>query len=182
VGFERPSGLSLLRPLGGLLALVALLATSATRSFSVQAAGICNPQRKAANLNFTLVDVHDRLVPLNSFKGNVVLLNFWATWCEPCKVEIPGLVAMYDKYSSKGVAVIGVSVDDPVLALRPFVTQFNMSYPVLVGLGRDDVERAFGPFYGFPTSVLIGRDGKICKEHVGLTPREQFEREIKALL
>ena len=112
----------------------------------------------------------------------MILLDFWATWCAPCKIEIPGFVEMYTKYSPKGFVVLGVSVDDPVSQLKPFVDQFKMNYPVLIGLDRDDVKDAFGPPVAFPTSFLIGRDGKICREHAGFTPKEQFERELKALL
>jgi peroxiredoxin len=78
--------------------------------------------------------------------------------------------------------IAGVSIDDPPEKLKPFAEQFHMNYPVLVGLGHDDLQDAFGPPVAFPTSFLIKRDGTVCREHAGFTPKEEFEREIKALL
>jgi len=89
---------------------------------------------------------------------------------------------MYRRYEPQGFVVLGVSIDDPVAKLTPFAAQFKMNYPVLVGLGRDDLKDAFGPLVGFPTSFLIGRDGKVCSQHTGFAPKDTFEREIKSLL
>ena len=142
----------------------------------------CDPKGKIANLNFTLKDMNGKDVILSAYKGKVILLDFWATWCGPCKIEIPGFVEMYTNYEPRGFIVLGVSIDDPVSKLKPFADQFKMNYPVLVGRGRDDLQDAFGPLPGYPTAFLIARDGKICKRHTGLVTKEQFEREIKALL
>jgi len=144
--------------------------------------GTCAPARKPANLNFTMKDVQGKDVALSAYKGQVILLDFWATWCAPCKVEIPWFVELYKKYRSQGFVVLGVSVDDSVSKLTPFVAQFKMNYPVLIGDGRDDVKDAYGPLVGFPTSVLIARDGTICSTHIGFAPKERFEREVSALL
>ena len=127
---------------------------------------------------------------LSDYKGKVILLNFWATWCGPCKHEIPILVELQEQYRGDGLQVIGVSVDDTLAELEPFVEQFKMNYPVLLGLGHDDVLDTYGPLYTVPISVLISRDAKICSKHMGLpenepqasTVREIFEAEIKALL
>lgn len=145
-------------------------------------AGMCDLERKPANLNFTLKDVNGRDVTLSASKGKVILLDFWATWCAPCKIMIPGFVELYEKYQSRGFVVLGVSVDDPIAKLKPFVENLMVSYPVLVGMGRDDLQEAFGPPPGFPTSFLIDRSGNICKERTGFVPKEESEREIKALL
>ena len=110
-----------------------------------------------------------------------VLVDFWATWCGPCKFEIPGFVELQDQYGKDGLQVIGVSVDDTVAKLVPFVAEYKMNYPVLQGLGHDDVQDAFGPIWGIPTTVVIGRDGKICRKHQGMAGRDVFEREIKSL-
>ena len=142
----------------------------------------CDPKGKTANLNFTLKDMNGKEVTLSAYKGKVILLDFWATWCGPCKIEIPGFVEIYKKYEPLGLVVLGVSIDDPVDKLKPFALQFKMNYPVLVGLGHDDLQDAFGPLLGFPTSFLIRRDGTICRQHTGFMPKEQFEREIKSLL
>ncbi len=145
------------------------------------AAASCDAGAKPAPLNYTLKDMNGVDVNLASFKGKVILLNFWATWCGPCKAEIPGFVELQKQYA-KDLVVLGLSVDDPVEKLKPYAAQYKMNYPVLVGLGREDIQDAFGPIYGIPASFLIGRDGRICKKHMGIAPKAQFEREIKALL
>ena len=146
------------------------------------APGACPADAPKANLDFTLKNMHGREVRLSDFKGKVILLNFWATWCGPCRFEIPDFVELQDKYRARGLAVIGISVDDPVEALPPFADEFRMNYPVLVGLGREDVQDAYGPMAGVPTTFLIGRDGRLCAMHTGLASKEQFERAIKGLL
>lgn len=154
-----------------------------TCSASVNAAqAVCDSNGKTANLDFTVKDINGVDVALNSYKGKVILLDFWATWCGPCKVEVPGFVELYDKYRSQGFVVLGFSMDDSMSALKSFAAQYKMNYPVLVGKDRDDVQDAFSPLWGLPNTFLIGRDGKICKKHTGFAAKEQFEREIKALL
>jgi thiol-disulfide isomerase/thioredoxin len=136
---------------------------------------------KPAPLEFTLKDMHGVDVHLASFKGKVILLNFWATWCGPCRAEIPALVELQEQYADD-LVVLGLSVDDPAEKLLPYAAEFKMNYPVLVGNGHEDVQEAFGPLYGIPVSVIIGRDGVIAKKHSGIATKEQFEREIKSLL
>jgi peroxiredoxin len=142
----------------------------------------CDPNPKPANLNFTLKDVNGASVNLAAYKGKVILLDFWATWCAPCKVEIPGFVELYAKYKSRGLVVVGLSVDDTIEQLRPFVAQFKMNYPVLLGLDNDAIQEAYGPVWGLPTTFIIDRGGKICQKHMGLTAKEQFEKTILGLL
>jgi thiol-disulfide isomerase/thioredoxin len=142
----------------------------------------CDANAKPANLNFTLKDISGKDVKLSSYKGKVVLLNFWATWCGPCKVEIPWFNEFQQKYQDKGFVVVGISADDTVEQLKPFVAEYKMTYPVLVGLGRDDVQEALGPVWGLPTTLLISRDGKVCKKHMGLAQKAEFEKSIVGLL
>jgi len=136
---------------------------------------------KNAPLHFTLKDMNGADVKLASFKGKVILLNFWATWCGPCKAEIPSLVELQDQYADD-LVVLGFSVDDTVDKMKPYAAQYKINYPLLVGNGREDVQEAFGPLFGIPVSVIIGRDGKIAKKHSGIATKSQIEREIKALL
>ena len=150
---------------------------------SVQAAdSVCNVARSKANLNFTVKDIAGKDVRLSQYKGQVVLLNFWATWCKPCRAEIPSLIALYRDYQDRGFAVLGVSVDSEVPLVKPFARVMKMNYPVLIGAGREDLSTAFGPFLGFPTSVLVARDGRVCVRHVGIASRSELERQISALL
>jgi thiol-disulfide isomerase/thioredoxin len=134
-----------------------------------------------APLHFTLKDMNGADVELASYKGKVIILNFWATWCGPCKAEIPDLVKLQAEYPDD-LAVLGFSVDDTPDKMKPYATEYNINYPLLVGDGREDVQDAYGPLWGIPVSVIIDREGKIAKKHSGIASREQFEREIKPLL
>ncbi len=143
---------------------------------------VCDQDAKPANLDFTLKDMNGEDVSLASYQGKVILLNFWATWCGPCKIEIPGFVELQDKYRDQGLVVLGVSIDDPVSKIKPFAEEYNVNYPLLVGLGREDFQEAYGPIWGIPMSVFVSRHGLVCRRHVGLATKEQFEEDIKALL
>jgi peroxiredoxin len=183
------------------LAIIALgiVATAATASCRQRAArspeaAACPADARHANLDFTLKDMNGRDVRLADYRGKVLLLDFWATWCGPCKIEIPGFVDLYAKYKSRGFEVAGIVVLDRFANARPFAEQYRMTYPVLDGVDRDDIDDAFGPMFGLPTSFLIARDGRICSKHLGLpvsasrsvpierAVREKFEAEIKSLL
>jgi peroxiredoxin len=142
----------------------------------------CPVDAKPANLNFTLKDVAGKEVALSEYKGKVILLDFWATWCAPCKVEIPGFVDFQNRYGKDGLQVVGISVDDTVEQLTPFIKEYKMNYPVLQGLGRDEVAQAFGAVVALPHTVMISRDGKICAQLTGLTGHDVFESHIKGLL
>ena len=144
--------------------------------------GACEADPEPANFDFTLMDVNGNDVPLADYKGNVVILDFWATWCGPCKVEIPSFVEMVDEFGDEGLVVLGVSVDDTIEQLEPFIEEYKMNYPVLVGRDREDVQEAYGPLWGIPVTFVIGRDGNICSKHMGMTSKEQFLKEIAELL
>jgi len=145
------------------------------------ATAACPATAKPANMNFTLKDVEGKDVKLAALKGKVVLLDFWATWCGPCKIEIPWFVEFQNKYGKQGLQVVGVSVDDTPAKLKPYVAQMKMNYPVLQGLDHD-IQDAYGPLFGIPVTIVISRDGKMCAKHVGLSSKDRFEAEIKSLL
>ena len=137
---------------------------------------------KPARLDFTMKDMNGIDVKLSSFKGKIILLNFWATWCGPCKVEIPDLVALQDTYRDK-LVILGVLVQDEMNdTIPPFAAEYKINYPLLDGNGREDMETAYGPFWGIPSSVIIAPDGRIAMKHAGILPKEEFERELEALL
>lgn len=140
----------------------------------------CMANAKPAT-DFTLPDLDGKAVKLSAFRGKVVLLNFWATWCGPCKAEIPGFVELQSQYKND-LVIVGLSVDDPADKAKAFAQQYKVNYPMVLGLGHDEIQDAYGPIYGIPASFLISRDGKVCKRHLGIAPKSQFEREIKALL
>jgi thiol-disulfide isomerase/thioredoxin len=134
-----------------------------------------------ARLDFTLKDMHGVDVRLDSFEGKVLVINFWATWCLPCKAEIPDLVALQAKYQDD-LVVLGISVDDTAEQIKPYAIQYKVNYRMLVGNKREDVQEALGPLMAVPVSVIVDRDGNIAVKHTGIATREQLETEIKALL
>lgn len=145
-------------------------------------ADACPADAPLAKLDYTLKNMDDGPVKLSDYKGKVVLLDFWATWCGPCKVEIPGFIELQNQYGKDGLQIIGVSVDDTADKLKPYVAEMKMNYPVLQGLGHDDLHDEYGLMLGIPVSVIISREGKLCARHAGLTSKETFEAQIKALL
>jgi thiol-disulfide isomerase/thioredoxin len=159
-----------------------LVAALAVQSAVAAGQGVCNVASRPAKLDFTLTDVEGRRVRLAEYSGRVVLVNFWATWCAPCKTEIPWLNELHARYQEQGLVVLGVSVDDVVARIRPFAQAMKMRYPVLVGAGEDDFRESFGPLLGYPTTLLVSRAGEICIRHVGITEKERLEREVHALL
>jgi thiol-disulfide isomerase/thioredoxin len=138
----------------------------------------------------SLKDLDGKEVSLAQYKGKVVLVNFWATWCEPCKVEIPWLIDMQQKYSAKGFTVLGVAMDDEGRsAVAPFVqkerfdvnnAKSQMNYPIVIG--NDAAADKFGGLLGYPTSVLVGRDGKILKRITGLISYDEISKTIESQL
>src|SRR5216684_2117400 len=140
--------------------------------------------------DFTLKDLDGKDVSLSQYKGKVVLVNFWATWCEPCYIEIPWLIEMQQKYEAKGFTVLGISMDeDGKSAVVPFLgkERFNvngqklpMNYPIVIG--NDEVADKFGGLLGYPTSFLISKDGKIVKKVQGLISYEELTKAIEAQL
>ena len=158
-------------------------------------AAACPADAKPANLNFTLKDTAGKEVRLSDYKGKVLLLDFWATWCGPCKVEIPGFNELYKKYRSDGLEVVGVVLLDKFENAKPYAEKMNMAYPVLNGDEQQDkIDDAYGPLFGLPMSFIISRDGRVCQKHLGLpgatrdkdpdakTVKDIFESQIKALL
>jgi peroxiredoxin len=135
---------------------------------------------ETAKLDLVVKDMNGASVRLADYKGQVILLNFWATWCGPCQAEIPELVNTYAEYKDRGVVILGMSIDDTAETLRAYAAQKRMQYPVL--LMQDDVDQAYGPIFGVPVTFFIGRDGTISKKHFGPVTKEQVDQEIKALL
>ena len=135
--------------------------------------------RKTAS-DFTLSDSKGASVKLSAYKGRVVLLDFWATWCEGCKVEIPWYMEFQKKYNESGLSVVGVSMDeDGWKSVKPFLEEKKVNYPVVIG--DWDLAKSFG-ITALPVTLLIDRDGKLADLHAGMVDREAFESEIQILL
>lgn len=165
--------------LGGAISFVAVQRSNAADA--PQSEGAANGLAGKV-IDWQATDLQGKAVSSKDLRGQVVVLDFWATWCGPCKAEIPNFVSLQQQYGAQGLVVLGVSVDDTVDKLQPFAKELRMNYPVLVGLGRNDVQDAFGPLWGIPTTFLIGRDGRICRKNTGVQGRDKYERDIKALL
>lgn len=155
---------------------------AAPASLEDPAEAACMADAKPAKLDFTMKDLDGKDVALSAFKGKVVLLNFWATWCGPCKAEIPMFVELQQQYGKDGFTVLGYSIDDEAPKARAFADEYKMNYPILLGLGREDVQEAYGPMWAIPVSVVIDRSGRVCQKHTGLPSKSALEKEIKALL
>ena len=119
-------------------------------------------------------------IRLSSYKGKVVLLDFWATWCDPCREEIPSFVGLQQKYGDRGLQIIGVSMDDSPDPVRAFYQQFHMNYPAVMGTAATG--EAYGGVLGLPIAFLIDREGRIYSKHIGATDPAIFEKEVATLL
>jgi len=128
----------------------------------------------------TLTDLSGNTLNPSGYKGQVVLINFWAAWCTPCRAEIPQFMTLQDQYRSRGFQAVGVSLDDPEGVLRDFCRESKVNYPIVMGNQR--IAEAFGGVLGLPTTFLIGRDGLIHAKYEGATDFPRLEHEITALL
>lgn len=139
----------------------------------------CQAEKKA-DLNHTLKDMNGGDVRLSDFKGRVLLLNFWGTWCPPCRAEIPELIELAGAYKDKGLVVLGLAQEDTPEDLRAFAAEYKMNYPSL--LSTPEIEEAFGPMWAVPMTFLIDRNGSICLKHVGPVTKELVEKALQPLL
>jgi cytochrome c biogenesis protein CcmG/thiol:disulfide interchange protein DsbE len=137
-------------------------------------------QRKHAP-DFALKDANGKLVHLADYRGKVVLLDFWATWCGPCVIEIPWFTEFQRKYKDRGFEVLGVSMDDDGWkVINPFVAKRKINYRVV--LGDDKTGDQYGGLEALPTTFVIDRNGRIASVHVGLAGKKDFEDAIEKLL
>jgi thiol-disulfide isomerase/thioredoxin len=151
-------------------------------------AGSPKPGKPAPEI--TLKDLEGKELSLSQYKGKVVLVNFWATWCEPCQVEIPWLIQMQQKYAAQGFTILGIAMDEEgASVVTPWVqkerfdvngAKSQMNYPIVIG--NDAAADKFGGLLGYPTSVLITRDGKIVKRITGIINEEEITKAIESQL
>jgi cytochrome c biogenesis protein CcmG/thiol:disulfide interchange protein DsbE len=167
-----------LAAIGGMAAIVGLVACSPAPP--VKTAVRQDSARKRAP-EFALKDANGKVVHLADYRGKVVLLDFWATWCGPCTIEIPWFTEFQRKYKDRGFEVLGVSMDeDGWKAITPFVTQKKVNYRIV--LGDDKTGDQYGGLEALPTTFVIDRDGRIAAVHVGLAGKKDFEDAIETLL
>jgi peroxiredoxin len=131
--------------------------------------------------NWELKDLDGKTVKFSDFRGHVVILDFWATWCAPCRVEIPHFVELQKQYSYKSLTVIGVSLDEQGAEVaKKFVKRLGVNYTIVIG--NQKVVEAYGGVYVIPTTFVIDRQGRIASEHIGYDDKAAFEKEIQSLL
>jgi len=130
--------------------------------------------------SFALTDLHGQKIELTAYRGHVVLLDFWATWCAPCRSEIPRLIDLQTKYRARGLRVIGISLDDDPAAVRAFDQEFKMNYPVVIGDAA--LAARYGRILGLPVMFVIDQDGRIRARYDGETDMRAIERAIAPLL
>lgn len=145
------------------------------------AAAVKSPKDRKAAPEFALKDVNGTTVRLSDYRGKVVLLNFWATWCSPCKVEIPWFMEFEQKHKDRGLAVVGIAMDEEGWdVVRPFLAEMRVNYRTLKG--DDMIAQLYGGVDSLPTTFLIDRQGKIAAAHIGLISKNIYQNEIQELL
>jgi peroxiredoxin len=137
-------------------------------------------EKGAAAGDFSLQDMNGKIVTLSEFKGKVVLLEFWATWCPPCRASVPGLEKLHKEYRDKGLVVLAISLDQGDWAtVRSFVSEYGITYTVLKG--TDEVQTQY-QVRTIPMTIILDREGKISKRYLGVGPDEDMEKDLKAYL
>lgn len=161
--------------LAGIMAAICVSAVHLRAGSDLRAAA----ERKPAP-NFSLTDAKDAKISLSDFKGKVVLVNFWATWCHGCKQGIPWYMEFAGKYKDSGLAVIGISMDDDGWkAVKPYMEEKKLNYTIVIG--NNSLADQYG-LDSMPLSVLIDRDGRIADSHSGVVDKDSWEQEIQKLL
>ena len=171
-----------LQQLGAAVALsfLALASTGCEPQQSVKAA-VKDPKTRKPAPDFLLKDVNGKPVKLSDYKGKVVLLNFWATWCGPCKIEIPWFKEFETSFKNQGFAVVGVAMDDEGWeVVKPYLKDKEVNYRVVVG--NEQVSTLYGDVESLPTTFVIDREGRIASLHIGLISKSDYANEIKQLL
>jgi len=158
--------------------LFATVVVSGNRSIASDANQIESPKPAPG---WELQDLDGKTIHSSDFNGKVVVLDFWATWCPPCRAEIPGFIELQKKYQTQGLVVVGVSVDQAGSdTVKSFAKKLGINYPVVLTDAK--IDAAYGGIDGLPTTFIIDRTGHIVKQHVGFTEKSETEREIKPLL
>ncbi len=161
----------------GCLSVLACSGTSGSGAGTTVAAG---PSGQPVRLDFTLKAVDGAVVDLKAFDGKIRVVDFWATWCPPCRMAIPHLNELHRKYRERGVAVLGISVDENPKVLAAFSEEVRIEYPSL--RTSEQVEKAFGGIVGLPSTFVLDREGRVHQSYVGQMNPEDLENDIQALL
>ena len=164
------------------LAIAGIAAYLASCSFyTADWPGVKDEKERKKAPDFALKDASGEVVKLSDYRGKVVLLNFWATWCGPCEVEIPWFVDFQREYKDRDFAVLGLSLDeDGWTSVKPFVAREKLNYRVMVT--SEEVDQLYGGVEHLPTTFVIDREGRVASSHVGLASKNTYRQEILTLL
>lgn len=123
--------------------------------------------------DFNLISLNNNEIKLSNYKDKIIILDFWATWCPPCRAEIPHFIELYKKYKEQGLMIIGVATSDEKYKVKEFVKNFKINYPVV--MADEKILQNFGDIRGLPTTFIIDKEGNIREKFVGYRPKEVFE-------
>ena len=178
---RRNTGIKWVTVIGLVGILVAVSVAGVTVNPKLKSPPPAKEVKKIKAPDFNLKDLNGNPVKLSDYKGRVVLINFWATWCPPCRMEIPHFIELQKKYQGKGFVIIGISRDeDGIDAVKPFVNEFKINYQVL--LEDDKVADDYGGIVGIPTSFLVDTEGNQVKKYYGYTETSEIEKDMRPLL
>lgn len=156
-------------------------ATEPLQQLDPQSAVLYPAQQEAKARDFEVTLIDGEPFKLSDHKGKVVLLNIWATWCAPCREEVPDFVELYDRYKDEGLEILGVSIDKQgESVVRPFMEEYNVNYPVVIDRGT--IMDKYGPTMGIPTTYVIGREGNLEYFAVGALTNKELEPRLQDLL
>jgi peroxiredoxin len=138
-------------------------------------------EKKYKAPNFSLKTQDGKVIELAKLNGKVILLNFWATWCPPCRAEIPDFIELYNSYKSKGFEIIGIALDeDGWSKVNPYIKEAKINYPIVIGTEKE--VKQYGGIEAIPTSFIIDKNGYIAGKQVGFLPKDALEQKLKSLL
>ncbi|MEO0203093.1 MAG: TlpA disulfide reductase family protein [candidate division WOR-3 bacterium] len=139
----------------------------------------CGSRGDFSRVNFSFKSINGEIVDISKFKGKVLVVDFWATWCPPCLKEIPHFIELQDKYKEH-VQFVGLNVGEKADKVREFANNMGINY--IIGYSEEKIEKLFGGISGLPTTFIVGKDGKIKAKAIGYRPKEWFESQIISAL
>ena len=157
-------------------ALLGIAAAGSTAQESVLQPSLLRKQAP----EFALTDIDNRPLDLKAYRGKIVLLNFWATWCAPCQLEMPHFVTWQRQYGARGLRIVGISMDDDPALARGLSAKLKLNYPV--AMGDEKIGELYGGILGLPVTYLIDRNGTVSAEYRGETDLDAMEKQLKLLL